>query len=777
MAILSNLMSIYQSYPWVFDGIIICTLLGVLFRILFEKGKIGKEEQAKKLGGIFGFFLGIAMIGYMQYRGWTLFVDGGPWIFSIIIISLIMVFWAVIDGYFEGKSRSITLPIAFVVAAGLIYAFLNKVPSYMAGVNDLFGGSVWIWHLIMWCLMIFILFWALTGLMAGGYGEVGGGGWGILGKILKAPFKGIGHGINWFKNRREKRKKKKKDGVSTPDDLEEDEKETDQTITDAEGEAEKTKEELEDTKTTNLEIIEILKKILELAKSTQSNIVKLKPDECKGIATELQKLLDTLAKLELPGEKILKQIAVTKDSIEQAKSSVKWFSETAPIYTKIPELIELIKKIDDGNTQAIYQEHVITEQNYIEKEIKTRIVQITKEFEEKVDSTLTVADVKETTEKLKEITTNVTSIIEAVKNLIDALNATADLPAERQEAARAGISEACTKIIDLITVTIELLESFNKTTIDAKLMPSINFLEHAFESYKEHKKPIKEAYNKVMQQVQDIIAQVQAILGTQMKDEDKIKLRAQLTEILTVIRTQKTAMQSLVGGMMDFVRTLIKIFKEDLSEEQKVKLQGILKRSTGKEVTEEFDIDVVGKKIQAFPKEAKEAKEILTKKITLVKAQIPDVITLLDAGKGTIDAAMTALKKAATDLDTLLKNATGLKPEQRTKLQNILTNLTTFIEKENEIRTTIEDYEKFVTDFVNAWLEEVAKGGGKRRSLRVETILNSAIKQLNTIQEYLNLLGEEEIIIYAEIKELAEEEGVEAPRIPPAPSNPPEVGA
>ena len=84
-----GLMGYYNSAPWIFDGAIICLFLGLLFRILFEKAKIGKDEKdMRKFGSIVGFLMGISLVGYMEFRNWHLLTDGGQWLFGALRLIL-----------------------------------------------------------------------------------------------------------------------------------------------------------------------------------------------------------------------------------------------------------------------------------------------------------------------------------------------------------------------------------------------------------------------------------------------------------------------------------------------------------------------------------------------------------------------------------------------------------------------------------------------------------------------------------------------------------------
>ena len=783
MAVLSNIMQIYQSYPWVFDGIIICTLLGVLFRILFEKGKIGEEKQARKLGGIFGFFLGIAMIGYMQYRGWLLFIDGGPWIFGIIIMSLCAVFWAIIDGYLNHEKRSMTIPIAFVVATGLIYAFLNFVPSYMAGVSDLFGGSIWIWHLIMWCLMIFILFWALTGLMAGAYPEGGGipgvgrriaSGWqhvkdaydwakkegvGSAAKwTAKAPFKagwwgmkGLAHGAGAIARRTPLVKRLfKGKGVSTPEDLDNAGKETDTQLGDTTGKANELDQALQASKAIHQKIVEILNKIRELSKTTKKDITTLKPDECTGIAAALKEQINELGKIPLPGKEILDKIAKTKDSIENAKSSVEYYTATAGIYEKLPILLSLIEQIEDAGKRAAFEVEAKKEQEHMNF-IAGKLQEIAKEFEDNVNIILQDKDLTEVTTKISDLLGTTVEIITQAGIQIEDLNKIPGVKEENQEAARVKISETCTKLIDLTTVAIEKLGTFDRATIDAKLRPEIRMIDKIRVTYQKKRDEIHKEYNTIMKDVEALIAQVQEILSHQATPEEKAALIASLSEVLEIIKRERDTLRALLTDAKTFIKVLNLSFLRVRGQKD------IAAKTIVTEEGEEVLEMTAATPAAAIPTGEEEAENITTAAIEEAKKLRKTAATNLQTAKVTITKTISQLRYAEGHLTTILNKGTGISPENRKKLGQLLRNLSAFLSEEEDLKSLIQmlgSYEDYVFNIIMARV--IKHAAGKRKpKMTVSAAINEMIKIINRLKKKLELLDTEIGYIEKEVKEMA----------------------
>jgi hypothetical protein len=808
MALLDNILSIYQSYPWIFDGIIICTLLGVLFRILFEKGKIGKEDQAKKLGGIFGFFLGISMVGYMQYRGWTIFIDGGPWVFAIVIISSVMVFWSIIDGYFEGKSRSITLPIAFVAATLLIYLFLNYVPSYMVGVSSLFGDYVWAWHLLMRSLMVFILFWAIVGAFGGGYPE-GAGIPGIgrslasgaghiknaynwakqegIGKaaaaVAKAPFKAgwwtakKGAKGGWWLAKKPFQAagiiKRKTKGVFSKEELGKEKTTVDTQLTDAAEKTRQTETTLQEAKSINQQIAEILDKIRKLAKNTQGKLTKLKPKDCTSIADELKTLIAALEKLELPGSKILSRINITKESVENAKASVDYYTKTAPLYQRLPELISLIDQIDDEEQKAKYQFVAKKDQEFLENIIKAKIINIEKDFREKVDATLTAADVSEVVRKVEEINNSILNIVTQSATLIEALEKAAETKEEKTlEETGKTINDTCAAIIGLANAAIEQIGTFNKATIDSKLIPEVRYLEKAYKTYQQQREPIHDEYNRLIDAVERQLAEVREILSQQATPEEKAKLLSSLAEALDIIKAERDALKTLLGHAETFIRVLDDAFlniikgEEKIEAEQKVKVGGKTVLRT-KGTTEEVSI----------PTGEAEAEDVAIAAIEKAKSLRRTAADELQAAKGTVKNSITALRIAENDLAAILEKATHIKGEQRQKLDQLLKNLNTFLSEEEDVKnliTMLDSYEEYIFQMIMARVKKHATAKSKPK-MTINAAITEMVKIINKLRKKLELLNTEAMYLEKMEKEIAASiaaagpEPIEQP-IPPPPA-------
>lgn len=759
MAILGNLMSIYQSYPWIFDGIIICTLLGVLFRILFEKGKIGKEDQAKKLGGIFGFFLGIAMIGYMQYRGWTLFIDGGPWVFAIVIISTVMVFWAIIDGYFEHRNRSVTLPIAFVVATLLIYLFLNYVPSYMAGVGDLFGGYVWLWHLIMWCLLILILFWALAGAFAGGMPKAGEGFWGAVGGAIKAPFKAAGWGLggageayDWLKDwgaDRKRRAAAREKPADTPEDTRKIDRETDKDLAGASKETEKTNKALDAAKAISSALAKVLNEIRASANGARQFPSEFKAENYRNISAWLKAKQTELTseKKGFDAIKLVENLINAQNALQTAKADIETELQRIGTYTKIREAITKTGQISNDNpdkTKLLADAQA--EQEHL-AEIISGLRAIIKPFEDAINEILKKEEVAQTKSKIEELDNRITEVQALLPTIIkDLAELGKELPEEAKIPLKNRIKTNCDKIITSATLAIETLGTLNKIIIDGLLKQGVAAANTAIKRFIESKKIYITDFVQLQADVDAILAKINEILSKQMSPKEKTTMVTALDEIKNTIATQKNELLALITEAEKFIKAIKKAWEIQTETKRKIETEVAI---TEKKTTEEL-----------IKTKEEEARAQIIAAIEAVKKEQKDTIKILDAGAATVTKAKSELATARNMLSQVLQKTTG---KRRQNAEMLIQNLNYMLAEEEEIQkglNFLRDYEKYIIDTVLARTEQ-AKQKRKIGSVIYE-LRNKIIKPLSDI---VQMLDEELIFLTKEEKELTAE-----PVSPPPPS-------
>jgi len=759
MALLDNILSIYQSYPWIFDGIIVCTLLGVLFRILFEKGKIGKEDQAKKLGGIFGFFLGISMVGYMQYRGWTIFIDGGPWIFAIVIISTVMVFWSIIDGYFEGKSRSITLPIAFIAATLLIYLFLNYVPSYMAGVSDLFGGYTWIWHLIMWCLMIFILFWALLGLFAGGMPKAGKGFWGAVGGAIEAPFKAAGWGIggadritDWFKDRKADRERKaaaRRKPADTPEETQKIDQETDQDLADAREQTGKTDKALDAAKAISSALAKVLNEIRASANGARQFPAEFKAENYRNISAWLKAKQSELTseKKSFDAIRLVEKLINAQAALQTAKADVDAELQRIGTYTKIKEAITKTGQISENHPdKARLLADAQAEQEHL-AEIMSGLRAIIKPFEDAINEILNEEDVAQTKSKIEELDNHLTAVqallVPTIKDLAELGK---ELPEEAKAPLKSRIKANCDRLITSATNAIETLGTLNKVIIDGLLKQGVRAAETAIKRFNESKKIYIKDFVQLQADVDALLARINEILSKQMSPKEKTTMVTALDDIKNTIATQKNELLTLITAAEKFIKAIKKAWE--------------IQTETKKHM--ETDVAVTERKTteELIKQNEEEARAQIAAAIAAAKKEQKDTAKILDAGAATVTKAKKELATARNMLSQVLQKTAG---KRRQNAEMLIQNLNYLLQEEEEIQKGLDflkGYEKYIIDTVLARTEQT-KQKRKIGSVIYE-LRNKIIKPLSDI---VQMLDEELIFLTKEEKELTAE-----PISPPAPS-------
>ena len=775
MAVLSNIMQIYQSYPWVFDGIIICTLLGVLFRILFEKGKIGEPAQAKKLGGIFGFFMGIAMIGYMQFRGWTLFIDGGPWIFSIIIISLVLVFWAILDGMLKHESRSVTIPLALIVALGLIYAFLNFVPAYMSGVRDIFGPYTWVWHLIIWCLMIFVLFWALVGMMAGGKIP---GVLGIGGGIAKGLGDALGGAMDYVGGWRAKRKAAKgarAKPADTPEETKKIDTETDKDLVDAGKEADKTDKALDTAKAISGALAKILNDIRSSANGVRQFPPQFKSANYKSASEWLNKKLGELntEKKKFDGIQLVAKLINVQEALQVAKSDVDAELQRIGTYTKINELVTKIGQISNDNPEKpqliadakAEQDHLAT--------IVAGLQVIIKTFEDAVNEVLKEEHIAQTKAKIEELDNQLTVIQALLPTVIKDIADLAKEPmAEAKKELQTKINANCDKLVTATTLAIEILGTLNKVVIDGMLKQGLKVTEVAITRFIESKRQYIADFVKLQKDVDALLARVNEILSKQATPEEKTALGAELHKIREILLAQIAILQTLITHANSFIGVLTKAWNEIVGTEKGAAIKGVARMKIGEEEASiGFKGERKGKAIEIPAGETEAQKVIIA---TLARAQEMRK-TDADVLKA---AAKTELTKAQAAVAGILSKGKGISAQQRKDLEALLGALNDIVHDETELNqwyALFADYEKTVVNIII----ERSKLKTKKQRKTIESVVyafNGLLKNLKTkldkLKAALAFIEKVEKEITAEISAPTPPSGgVGAPPIPPPPSS------
>lgn len=753
MPLLTDMISTYQSYSWIFDGIIICTVLGMLFRILFAKAKISSDDkQSKKFGGVVGFFMGIVMIGYMQYRGWTLFIDGGPWVFTVVILAIVGVLWSIIDGYLQGKSRSITLPIAFVVALGLIYGFLSYIPSYMAGVQDIFGEWTILWHIFIWAMMVFILFWALAGMMAGG----GPRGYRRAGRDVWKGIKKAGSGLGWLAKKpvqaagaigskipgiKRAFKRKPGEAPTTPEETEQTQRETDQRLEDAHKKTEKADKALDAAKAIHQDMARILNQIRGLAKNAQTEIGKMNPADRTAISTYLQTKLKELkaARKQFAAIDFVGKLTKAREAVEMARAETQNRIAEINNYTGVKELITEANKIQDENKRAGFLQQAEAERKYLQ-EIKARLQQVFLTFENAIKEVLT----EEHITKTKKDVLDLQKRLDAIEALTAGL--AGELPDAKDKPAQGKAAQAGATLVTQTTLAIEQLGTLNNVIINGILKQGTAAAEAAIERYIKTKRVVLEDFMRVQKDIQAMLAQIRKLLTEQISAKERATMVTALKNIKNTIGQQKQELLTLIEESEKFIKAIKKAWT--IEKETKRKMETAV-AITEKKTTEEL-----------IKQKEEEARAQITAAINIAKKEQEDTVKILNAGAATVKKAKEELARARNMLSQLMQKTAG---KRRQNIEMLISNLNYMLKEEEEIQkgmNFLRDYETYIINTVLARTEEPKK---KRKIGSVVYELTRNV--INPLKKIVEMLDQELIFITKEEKEFTKE-----PVPPPAPS-------
>lgn len=181
---LPDIVAIYNIAPWLFDGAILCTIFGLLFRELFKKAKI-TEEKNESLGGIVGFAIGLILLIGMYRKGWQL-VDIWPWLLLALLLIGSVLLWRFLNEMTENHHpwlAALLVIMLMTLVGGLV---AGSMPEFIPAEIGWWGGLFI--RLAIWLALIGLAAW----LIIGGVTQPGGG---LLGGLLKSGAGLIARGI------------------------------------------------------------------------------------------------------------------------------------------------------------------------------------------------------------------------------------------------------------------------------------------------------------------------------------------------------------------------------------------------------------------------------------------------------------------------------------------------------------------------------------------------------------------------------------------------------
>jgi len=769
-----SLLAIYNSAPWIFDAVMLCTFLGLLFRSLIQKANIGKgDAQSKKIGSVLGFFLGLAMTGYMEYRGWHLFTDGGPWVLGTIVILLAMMLWAVVDKYFEGKHRTTTIPIFFIAAMIILWAFSHTLPSFNLGLNAL-GQWRWLVYIVFWAGLIFILFWALTSLFGLKYtglgiswpsrtkktGEAGTeteepSGPGLLRRIGSAldPRKLFRKGPetestepkekgpswwwpgNWFKRKQKPSEEAETTGKTTDD-------ETNKTVTEtqkASKDADKTSAQVAAIITASEEYFSAIDEVLaDLATVEQDINQKNRETNAKYIQklAELQKLLQASkektnnANINFSKADIVKSFLTYNTTCQRIISRYSRITKLIPAYIQTLQDIRAdINNVQELNTKA----ELIKRQEEYKAEaesIKSMLDKTYAEFIDYLKQSTQIAQIQ----KLGNLTDNIKaqkiSLIKALDDIISNIAAliALNIKKDKEETSIKQYSEGqppqelINKIADSNNKIAAAKEKIRQQIVNA--MGGCNSIKHSLEEFASNAKNILTAIkgmksandyavNKVLV---DIMNRFRGLRGkVRILDQE---LKNQFTRE-TPIPAAEPAKQ---------IQTLEQIKNNILDQRQALKILYI----AAKKATTAFSRYAVKQKVIKI--DSDNARQQMLPVWRAVNIVIQPEMKLLRQSENALTSAFTQIRTAITALDDYKNQATT---NEMTLINAVQKNLTKYLGYEKNIRALLNNFEMTLSQYL------MSQANSGKTVAETITNINAIIQQQ---EKLLNLLDPSPII-------------------------------
>lgn len=769
-----SLLAIYNSAPWIFDAVMLCTFLGLLFRSLIQKANIGKgDAQSKKIGSVLGFFLGLAMTGYLEFRGWHLFTDGGPWVLGTIVILLAMMLWAVTDKYFEGKHRTTTIPIYFIAAMIILWAFSHTLPSFNTGLTAL-GQWRWLVYIVFWAGLIFILFWALTSLFGLKYtglgiswpdrkkkpGEAGAetkepSGPGLLRRIGSAldPRKLFRKGPeteaaepkekgprrwwpgNWFKRKQKPSEAAETTGQTTDD-------ETNKTVTEtqkANKEADKTSAQVAAIISASEEYFSALDEVLaDLATAEQNINQKNKETNAKYIQrlVQLQKLLQASKEKTNNAHSNFSKSDIVKSFLTYNTICQRIISRYSRITKLIPAYIKTLQDIraDINNVQEL--------------NTKAELIKRQEEYKAEAESIKSMLDktYAEFTDYLKQSTQ--IAQIQKIGNLTDNI-----------KSQKISLIKAVDDIISNIAALIALNIKKNKEETSIKQYSERQQPQNLINTIADFNSKIVSAKENIRQQI------VNAMSGCNSIKQSLEEFASNAKNILTAIKGMKSANDYAVNkiladimnrfrGLRGEVRILDQELKNQLKREtpipaaepakQKQNLQEIMNNILDQRQALQILYIAAKKATKAFSRYA--AKQNLTK-IDLDNAEqqinkiwkavnivIQPEMKMLNQGENALNTALTQIRTAVTALDDYKNQATS---NELARINVVQKNLTKYLNYEQNIRALLNNFQIILTQYL---ISQANKGQNVSDTI---TNINAIIQQQEKV---LNLLDTSPVI-------------------------------
>ncbi len=739
---LPDIVDIYNIAPWIWDGLIICLVLGLLLREGFKKAKIADDMQAGKLGGVVGFAIGLMLLLGMYRKGWQL-IDIWPVLLIVLALFLAVLLWKfLVETFGEAHKTTITI-IVIAIAVIVIALLIGSIPEYITGMLGGFGFYLLI--LAFWGAILFVLIF----LVFRGWGAPpgstpgGGGGGGILDKIgnafkygiekIAAPIASTGWNDVIKPGARSSWDYIIKPGGQL---IGWGAKGIWQAVTKKLGEA------WHAIKETLGKIAQKRKDLKDASKSLRAAI-----KAARAAAEELKKKKDALmAELQNITSKI-----DALDSITDT-AQIKKYSQLAAAY------IPLIKTAySNFMNQKIVDDFNRCQTQYVE--LKSLVEKL-------------VADIRNLMEGIRTMRTEILKITDAsVKSQLnsecercwnaasaldleirashdsftkDIQEAIKDANLTKIEEVLVHISDEKTNLDTLLPIIIRLLNDLSgkaapeaariKNDIKLNCETAINTCMRLNERIK----TLTDGYLKYMSTAVDAFeTALEKDLAIDAKSNQFIALEKAITDLNTKMGAQlakeDAAEEAKKRGIVDVTAVLQAVDAEKNTLLTLLKHMITLANNTENEITK-----CAGK----FSTDPVNAENLLTTGLTEAKKACAAETRELELAATKTNDAIRKIEQAAKDLELLLKAEEGFAPAQKNMIQSILNNLNKFLSTNEEIKKLLKLFEYDL--FMISTLQERIKAN---KSLTVKAYFAQIYTEISRLQKLIDELGVDEAIL------------------------------
>lgn len=753
MAEIPNILEVYNYAPWLFDGAVICLVLGLLFRELFKKSKIGKDEgQSAKLGGIVGFVIGLIIVIGMQTKG-LLLIDLWSWLVLGILALGALLLWKWLIEIFGKEHKWMVTLFVLVMTALIAGTLLGSMPEFTTVTLGSWGEGLMKW--VVWLAIIFLVIFAISRMPS------------PFGLFRKISGRGGGEGGGWWPWPRRKPKK--------PDEEEPEVEGAGQGARDASRDASDSADGASAAVERTLTAAEKLKKAKDAARDDIANIeTKIdaaSEEDIKKYAIVVSNYLTLIKKAytAFVQPRAIDEFERCHREHDRLATAVRAFiDELRRYFDSLRGLGASINSIEDSTIKAQLSEDC----RRYESELSTKhaeLVAALKKFDEDTKDAIRTANATQAETLVIEIAETKQRLDTQLSVLGTALTELVGKTGTEAEQKKNEIKTACTTAInvcELLNEKIHTLES-HLSYLDSALKALKNalsqnintVLDGAMRLFEELKPKVRELEGKINLQLQREEAARRA----------RIEGMREIEQIIATIEAQKAALKKLIDHTENFVRTLMRLFTSGITPEEQAALTGTLQAKLG-EKWAAFNIGAAGKAYETLPKNPAEAEEKTREKILLAQGLIAEEFKDVAENKRIVDTAITEITNAAGQLKLRLDTGEGITIEQKPKLQTLYNNLVQFLNAEEEIKKVLSNYEEFVLNVIKAHLALVA--AGKKQTLRAVTILRYALNAVKELRKLLDLLSTEEIVIRRGAEEAAIPPSGGRRTVPPGPIPP-----